>query len=85
MIDDALDLLDRPLPSWQEDAPLRRELIALRDDVRAYKIASGYDAAKAARKAAMIRERTDRIHAFMKGHRHSTRERRYWAAMRTPA
>lgn len=84
MIDDALELLNMPMPSWQDDAPLRRELIALRDDVRAYKIASGYDVAKAARKAALVNERADRIKAFMRGHRCGTDARRFWERMRTP-
>ncbi|WP_163650738.1 hypothetical protein [Modicisalibacter sp. 'Wilcox'] len=86
MIEAAIELLETTdLPTWVDDAPLRRELERLREDVRAYQIAAGYDMAKASRKAAQVNERADRIRAFMRGHRHSTLERRYWADMRTPA
>lgn len=86
MIDAAMVLLETTdLPSWTDDAPLRRELERLREDVKAYTVAAGYDMAKASRKAAQVNERADRIRMFMKGHRHSTHERRFWADLRTPA
>lgn len=70
MIEHALLLLDTAkFPSWEKDAPLRRELENLREDVRAYQLAAGYDPTKAAKKAALVSERADRINAFLRGKR----------------
>lgn len=85
MIDADAELLNAPMPSWQEDAPLRRELERLREDIRAYRVAAGYDARRAAKLGAMVNERGDRIRAFLKGHRHGTDARRFWDRWRTPA
>ena len=86
MIDEAALLLDRDdWPSWTDDAPLRRELVRLAEDVQSYQVAAGYDMAKAAKRAAQVNERADRIRAFMRGHRHGSDRRRAWDLMRTPA
>lgn len=74
MIDHALHLLDaEDLPSWESDAPLRRELERLRDDVKAYQVAAGYDERRARIKAAQVSERADRIRLFLAGHRQGVR------------
>lgn len=86
MIDHAMALLQTTrLPSWTDDAPLRRELESLREDVRSYQIAAGYDTDRAALKADLVNERADRIRDFLKGHRHGTQQRRSWEQARTPA
>ena len=70
MIDHALALLEMTdLPSWEDDAALRRELERLRDDVRAYQVAAGHDERKARIKAAQVSERADRINRFLSGQR----------------
>ncbi|RCV90494.1 hypothetical protein [Billgrantia montanilacus] len=79
MIDHALVLLETTdLPSWEKDAPLRRELLRLDEECRAYHIAA-YCPDRAARIAKRVNERAARITAFMKGHRHGTHARRQWA------
>lgn len=70
MIEHALLLLDMTTPpSWEKDAPLRRELERLREDVRAYDVAAGYDERRARLKAAQVQERADRIQSFIAGRR----------------
>ncbi len=79
MIEHAKALLAmETLPTWQDDAPLRRELESLRDDVRAYTVAAGYDAKRAAIKADQVRERTDRINAFIAGRRCGGHQHNGW-------
>ena len=76
MIDHALALLEMTdLPSWESDAPLRRELENLRSDVRAYQVAAGYDERRARIKAAQASERADRINRFFAGQRQGIRAR----------
>ncbi len=70
MIEHALVLLDTTdLPSWSADAPLRRELERLREDVHAYNVCAGYDDRRARLKAAQVSERADRIQSFIAGRR----------------
>lgn len=77
MIDHALVLLETvDLPSWEADAPLRRELLRLDEECRAYRIAC-YCPERAARLADRVNERAERVRRFLAGHRHSTNERRY--------
>ncbi len=79
MIEHAIALLEmHDLPSWTDDAPLRREMQSLRDDIRAYQVAAGYDERRAARKAALVSERADRIRAFMNNKRHGARAANGW-------
>lgn len=86
MIDAATELLSRPnLPTWQEDAAVRRELERLSEDVRRYRIAAGYDHERAAKLGAQVNERADRITNFLRGHRCGTDARRFWNNLRTPA
>jgi len=74
MIEHAIALLEMEhLPSWESDAPLRRELERLRDDVRAFQVAAGYDERRARIKAAQVSERADRIRKFIAGHREGIR------------
>lgn len=71
MIEDATALLERrDLPTWEQDAAVRRELERLGEDVHRYRVAAGYDQAKAAKLSALVNERADRINAFLRGHRH---------------
>ncbi|EWH00470.1 hypothetical protein [Halomonas sp. BC04] len=79
MIDHALALLEmHDLPSWEKDAPLRREMERLRDDVRGYQLAAGHDEGRACRKAAQVSERADRIRAFMANKRHGAQAINGW-------
>ena len=76
MIEQAIALLEMDdLPSWQADAPVRRELERLKEDVFRYRVAVGYDHAKAAKVAAQVNERADRIRNFLGGHRQGVRFR----------
>lgn len=85
MIDAAMVMLETiALPSWTEDAPLRRELERLRDEVRAYHIAAAYDLDKATKLGARVNDRVTRINAFRRDHRHGTKARRAWDKLRTP-
>lgn len=79
MIEHALALLDlTDPPSWEKDAPLRRELENLRADVRAYQIAAGTDERRARRKAAEVSERADRIKSFIAGRRCGGQDANGW-------
>lgn len=70
MIEHALALLEMTEPpSWEKDAPLRRELERLREDVHAYNVCAGYDDRRARIKAAQVAERADRIDAFLANRR----------------
>lgn len=66
MIERAIALLGRSdLPTWEQDAATRRELERLKEDVKRYQVAAGYDLAKAGRVAAQVNERADRIRDFL--------------------
>ena len=79
MIDADIDLLERKeLPTWEQDAAVRRELERLKEDVHRYRIAAGYDPAKAARLGVQVNERADRIAGFLKGDRCGGQRGRLW-------
>ncbi|MGP9549777.1 hypothetical protein [Halomonas sp. AOP42-D1-22] len=78
MIDAAIELLAMPKPSWQDDAATRRELDRLKDDVHRYKVAEGYDASQAAKVAAAVNERAERIRRFLTGKRCGGDTHHFW-------
>lgn len=72
MLSDIAALLDRTeWPSWTDDAPLRRELLRLEEDMHSLRVAH-HDPRRAARLTARCQERADRIRQFTNGRRHGT-------------
>lgn len=70
MIEDARALLEmEDLPTWEQDAPLRREMIRLKEDIRAYDLAAAQGSNRLGKRAAQVRERADRVAAFLNDRR----------------